>query len=104
MCDVAERVLLRLEPAVGGHVDAPVYDILARVVARRQAQGLDHARTWSIVAVHGFVRDTDAHGLFLRLPPPYPPPLAGEGREGGSLLQILGIYRCPERTVVGNEF
>src|SRR5258708_2877704 len=31
-------------------------------------------------------------------------PLAGEDREGGSLLQILGIYRRPERTVVGNEF
>ncbi len=65
MGDVAERVLLRLEPAVCGDVDAPVDHVLAGVVARRQAQRLDHAGARRFVAVDGFVRDADAHGDFL---------------------------------------
>ena len=38
MGDVAERVLVLVEPAIGGHVDAPVDHLLAVVIARRQPQ------------------------------------------------------------------
>jgi hypothetical protein len=62
MGEVAERVLLRLEPAVCGDVDAPIDHILPGVVARRQAQRLDHAGAWGLIAIDGFVRDADAHG------------------------------------------
>ena len=41
--DVAEGILLRVEPAVRRYVDAPVDHVLAVVIARRHAQRLDHA-------------------------------------------------------------
>ena len=43
MDDVAEGILMGLQPAVGGYVDAPIYHILAVMVARRQPQRLDYA-------------------------------------------------------------
>ena len=63
--DVAERVLLRVEPAVGRGVDAPVDHVLAVVIARRHAQRLDHALGRLVVAVDGFVRDSDAHATIM---------------------------------------
>src|SRR5258705_127551 len=36
--EVAEGVLVLLEPAIGGNVDAPIHDELAFVVARREPQ------------------------------------------------------------------
>src|SRR5215475_14822950 len=95
--DVAERVLLRCEPAVGGHVDAPVHDILTPVVARRQAQGLDHARTRSIVTIDGLVREADAHGSFPQFAGPCPALHAeGEGREGdGSYIKYWELTAAP---------
>jgi hypothetical protein len=36
MRDIAEGILVLIEPAAAGHVDAPVDDMLAVVVARRQ--------------------------------------------------------------------
>src|SRR5215470_196482 len=62
MDDIAERVFMRLQPAVGRHVDAPIHYVLAIVVARRQAQRLDHAGGRCVVAIDGLVRDADAHG------------------------------------------
>ena len=61
MGDVAERVLVLVEPAIGGHVDAPARHILAVVVARREPQHLDHAGRRRRVAVGGQVRDAKAH-------------------------------------------
>ena len=57
MGDVAERVLAGLEPAIRRDVDPPVHHVLAVVVARRQAQRLDHARDGRLVAVDRLVRD-----------------------------------------------
>jgi hypothetical protein len=57
MRDVAEGILVLIEPAVAGHVDAPVDDVLAIVVARRQAQDLDRARGGRAVAIGRQVRD-----------------------------------------------
>ena len=59
--DVAERVLLLVEPRVRRHVDAPAHHVLAVVVARRQPQHLDHAGGRRIVAIVGAVGDADAH-------------------------------------------
>ena len=64
MDDVAERILMGLQPAVGGYVDAPIHHILAVMVARRQPQRLDHAGGGSVVAIDALVRDADAHGSF----------------------------------------
>ena len=43
MDDVAEGILMGLQPAVGGNVDAPIDHILAVMIARRQPQRLDYA-------------------------------------------------------------
>jgi hypothetical protein len=62
MGDVAERVLVHVEAAVLRDVDAPMHDVLAVVIARRQAQRLDHAVDRRVVVVAGLVRDANAHG------------------------------------------
>ena len=62
MGDVAEGVLVLVEPAIGGNVDPPARHILAVVVARSQPQHLDHAGRGLLVPVAGEVRDTQAHG------------------------------------------
>ena len=62
MGDVAERVLDGFEPAIRRDFEPPVDHVLAGVVARREPQRLDHARTRRVVAVERFVRDADAHG------------------------------------------
>ena len=59
--DVAERVLVLVELAVLGHVDPPIDDILAVVIARRQPQRLDDAVRRLAVAVDGLVGHLDAH-------------------------------------------
>jgi hypothetical protein len=61
MGDIAERVVLLIEPAILGHVDAPAHHVLSLVVARREPQQLDHAGGGSLVPVDGLVRDADAH-------------------------------------------
>ena len=43
MGDVAERVLVGVEPGVGRDVDLPLRDILPVMAAGRHAQDLDHA-------------------------------------------------------------
>ena len=60
--DVAERILVHVEAAVLRHVDAPVHDVLAVVIARREAQRLDHAAGRRVVLVAGLVRNADTHG------------------------------------------
>ncbi len=59
--DVAVGILLLVEPAVGRHVDAPIDDVLAVMVARRQAQRLDHAGRRRVIVVTGLVAHPDAH-------------------------------------------
>jgi hypothetical protein len=61
MGDVAEGILVLVEPAIGGHVDAPARHILAVMVARGQPQHLNDARSRRLVAIAREVRDVDAH-------------------------------------------
>ena len=60
--NVAERVLVNVEPAILGDIDAPVHHIVPVMIARGEAQGLDHAVGRRVVMVAGLVRDADAHG------------------------------------------
>src|SRR5262249_54031680 len=62
MGDVAESVLVLIEPAIRGNVDAPARHVLAVVVAWGQPQHLDHARGRRLVAVGDQMRDADTHG------------------------------------------
>ena len=59
--DVAERVFMLIEPAIGRNVDAPACDVLAIMVARREAQNLDHAAGRRVVAIGGRMRNADMH-------------------------------------------
>src|SRR6185503_10543590 len=59
--NIAERVLVGIEAAILRHVDAPMHDILAVMIARGEAQGLDHAADRRVVVVAGLVRDANAH-------------------------------------------
>src|SRR5579883_198814 len=62
MGNVAEGVLVLVEPAVGGSLDPPVGDILAVMIARREAQHLDHPGGGRRVVVGCLVRDRKSHG------------------------------------------
>src|SRR5262249_35211150 len=53
MGDVAEGILVLVEPAIRGDVDAPARHVLAVVVAGGQPQHLDHAGRGRLVAVAG---------------------------------------------------
>ena len=68
MGDVAEGILVLVELAIFRHVDAPAFDILAVVIARRQPQRLDHAARRLLVAIDGLVRNLDAHGHGRSIP------------------------------------
>ena len=57
MRDVAEGVFVRIEPRVGGNVDAPAHHILAFMVARREPQYLDNAGGRRIVTMDDTVGD-----------------------------------------------
>src|SRR5207248_1705641 len=59
--DVAESVLVNVEAAILGHVDAPVNDVMAVMIARREAQRLDHAAGRRVVTVAGLMRNPDTH-------------------------------------------
>ena len=61
MGEVAEGVLVLVEPAIRGDVDPPARHVLAVVVARGQPQHLDHAGRGRPVAIARQVRDADAH-------------------------------------------
>ena len=61
MGDVAESVLVLIEPAIRGNVDAPARHVLAIVVARGQPQHLDDAGGGRLVAVGDQMRDADTH-------------------------------------------
>ena len=62
MGDVAERVLMGIEPGVGRDIDLPIGDILAVMAARRHPQNLDHARSRRLVAIGGGMGYPQAHG------------------------------------------
>jgi hypothetical protein len=55
MREVAERIFLRVDAAIGGNIDPPRADILPVMIARRHAQRLDHAGRRIGVAVDGVV-------------------------------------------------
>ena len=61
MGDVAESVLVLIEPAIRGDVDAPARHVLAVMVAGGQPQHLDHAGRGRLVAVAGQMRNADTH-------------------------------------------
>ena len=61
MGEVAEGILVRVKPRVGGNIDAPADHILAFVVARGEPQHLDHARGRRVVAMDDAVGDANAH-------------------------------------------
>ena len=61
MGDVAERILMGVEPGIGGDVDMPFGDVLAVMAARRHAQNLDHAGGGRLVAIAGGMGDAQAH-------------------------------------------
>jgi hypothetical protein len=61
MGEIAERILVRVEPRVARDVDSPVDDILAFVVARGEPQHLDDARGRWLVAMNNAVGDTQTH-------------------------------------------
>ena len=63
--DVAERVLVLVEAAVFADIDAPAHHIVAVMIARGEAQRLDHAVGRRVVAVAGLMRNADAHGCIL---------------------------------------
>ena len=62
MGDVAERVLVGVEPGIGGDVDMPFGDVLPVMAAGRHAQNLDHAGGRRLVAIAGGMGNSQAHG------------------------------------------
>jgi hypothetical protein len=50
-----------VEPAIGGHVDVPIDDVLAVMIARGQAQHLDHTGGRRVILISGSMDDTDTH-------------------------------------------
>ena len=63
MGDVAERVLMHIEPGIGGDVDLPFGDVLPVMAAGRHAQDLDHAGGRGLIAIAGRVGNSQAHGV-----------------------------------------
>ena len=61
MRDIAEGVLMRGKPRIGGHIDAPAHDVLAFMIARREPQHLDRAGGRRLVLADGAVGDAEAH-------------------------------------------
>src|ERR1044072_3351567 len=59
--DIAERVFMHIQAAVFCHLDAPVDDVLAIVVAGGEAKRLDDAADRRVVAIAGLVGNADAH-------------------------------------------
>ncbi len=65
--NVAERILVLIEPAIRRNIDPPARDILAVVIARGQPQHLDHTGRRTAVTVADLVCDAKAHGgLYIR--------------------------------------
>ena len=63
MGDIAERVLMHVEPRIGGDVDLPFGDILPVMAARRHPQDLNHAGGRRLVAIAGGMGNSQAHEL-----------------------------------------
>ena len=61
MRDVAERILVHVEPRIGGDVDLPFGDVLAVMAARRHAQNLNHAGGRRLIAIAGGMGNSQAH-------------------------------------------
>ena len=63
MGDVAEGILMHVEPGVGRDVDLPLGDILPVMAAGRHPQDLDHAGGRRLVAIAGGMGNSQAHGV-----------------------------------------
>ena len=61
MRDIAERVLMHMQPRVGGDVNLPVGDILPVMAARRHPQDLNNPGRRRFVAIGGGMGDAQAH-------------------------------------------
>jgi hypothetical protein len=61
MGQIAEGVLVLVETAIGRQVYSPPRHVLTVMIARRQAQDLDHAGRRRLVAIGRAMRDVDAH-------------------------------------------
>ena len=62
MRDIAEGVLVFVQPAILRNLDPPSHDVLSVVIARRQTQVLNDAARRLLVAVRSFVQHANAHG------------------------------------------
>ena len=62
MGDVAEGVLVHIEPGIGGNVDLPFGDILPVMAARRHPQDLNDAGGRRFVAIARGMGNSQAHG------------------------------------------
>ncbi len=61
MADIAEGVLVLVQQAILRQIDPPGDHILSVVIARGEAQHLDHAGGRRVVAISRRVRDANAH-------------------------------------------
>ena len=60
--DIAERILVHIEPGIGRDVDLPFGDVLPVMAARRHAQNLDHTGSPGFIAIAGGMGNSQAHG------------------------------------------
>src|SRR6202142_1295836 len=63
MSDVAEGVLVQVHQAIIRQIDAPGHHILPVVIARGEAEHLDHAGGRRVVAISRRVGNTNSHEL-----------------------------------------
>ena len=61
MRDIAEGVLMHVQPRIGGDVDLPFGDILPVMAAGRHPQDLDDAGGRRLVAIAGGMGNSQAH-------------------------------------------
>src|SRR5215468_4671983 len=62
MGDIAERVLVLMQPAILRELDSPADHILSIMIARGKAEHLRHALGWRVVVITGGVQNPDPHG------------------------------------------
>jgi hypothetical protein len=98
--DVAERIFLLVEAAIGRDLDPPVEHELALVVARGQPQRLDHAGRRRVVVVVGLVPHADTHAGIMMVTAA----LSSRRRLFRGSGQILFRDRGVEFVVVDDEF
>src|SRR5713101_527631 len=63
MRDIAERILMHVQPRIGGDIDLPFGDVLPVMTARRHPQDLNYASGRRLVAIAGGMGNSQAHDL-----------------------------------------